>query len=48
MAVVANDLVVYASQTMPTGDVELPGGAIDTTVKMTFTDIAVAGGLVKS
>ena len=48
MAVVANDIVVYASAVMPTGDTALPGGAIDTTVKMTFTDMAATDGLVMS
>ena len=48
MAVVANDIVVYASAVMPTGDILSPGGAIDTTVKMTFTDMAATDGLVMS
>jgi hypothetical protein len=39
MAVLASDLVIYGSAVMPTGDVVSPGGAIDTAVKMTFTDI---------
>ena len=48
MAVTASDLVVYGSATMPTGDVALPGGAIDTNVKMTFTDMSQTTGLVVS
>ena len=48
MAITANDIVVYASAVMPTGDNLSPGGAIDTTVKMTFTDMAATDGLVMS
>ena len=45
MAVTANDIVIYASATMPTGDVVFPGGAIDTGTKMTFTDMQIGAGL---
>jgi len=44
MAVAANDLVVYGSATMGDDDVATQiGGAIDTTVRLVFTDITPAG-----
>lgn len=44
MAVVAADIVVYGSSVMPTDDVTTQiGGAIDTSKKVVFTDIAPAG-----
>ena len=48
MAVVASDVVVYGSTIMPTGDTEQPGGAINTAIKMTFTDMAHTTGIVMS
>ena len=45
MAVTANDIVIYGSAVMPTGDTALPGGAINTGIKMTFTDMSVNTGL---
>lgn len=48
MAVVANDIVMYASAVMPTGDTLSPGGAIDPTIKVAFTDMAATDGLVAS
>lgn len=48
MSVTASDLVVYASANMPTGNDATSGGAINTSTKMTFTDMANTTGLVMS
>lgn len=40
MSVSASDLVVYGSANMPQDDTSTSGGAIDTTTKIIFTDIA--------
>ena len=48
MAVLTSDIKFYGSASMPTGDIASPGGAIDTTTKVTFTDMANTTGLVMS
>lgn len=40
MALTANDLVLYGSANMPKSNGNTVGGVIDTTTKITFTDIA--------
>lgn len=40
MSVLASDIVVYGSAAMPESDSTTSGGAIDTSTKITFTDIA--------
>lgn len=40
MSVSASDIIIYASANMPESDTTTSGGAIDTTTKMVFTDIA--------
>lgn len=40
MSVLATDIIIYASASMPEDDVTTSGGAIDTTCKLLFTDIA--------
>lgn len=42
MAVSSTDIVVYGSANMPEADTGTAGGAIDTTTKIVFTDIAAA------
>lgn len=48
MAVLTSDIKFYGSASMPTGDIASPGGIIDTTTKVTFTDMANTTGLVMS
>lgn len=40
MSVSASDIIVYGSANMPEADTTTSGGAIDTTTKLLFTDIA--------
>ena len=39
MSVVASDIVVYASQNMPQDDLSTAGGAINSGIRLVFTDI---------
>ncbi len=43
MSISATDLIWYGSANMPEADTGTGGGAIDTTVKVTFTDITPSG-----
>ncbi len=40
MSVLSTDIIIYGSANMPEDDVSTSGGAIDTTCKLLFTDIA--------
>jgi hypothetical protein len=43
MSITAEDIVIYASQNMPTDDSSLTGGDIDSNVRVVFTDIDATG-----
>ncbi len=43
MSITEQDIVIYASQNMPTDDASLAGGDIDSSVRMVFTDITSTG-----
>ena len=43
MSITAQDIVIYASQNMPTDDASLTGGDIDSNVRVVFTDISSTG-----
>lgn len=45
MSVSASDLIVYGSANMPEANGTTSGGAIDTTIKIVFTDISATDGV---